>query len=196
MIYLACFDWTREWFPAWIVVIVLAREFLVTGIRGYIESLGLALPADWFGKVKMLLQCIAISVVLGMLRLGVHIAVLGTWRTCSSTARCSTPSARASPTCSRRKRLLTEGRAVNKLKLAIVSCGFLGLSPVSPGTAGTLGGVALAWGLASPAAAYPLCTPARRGALRRRPLARRVVRALRRPARTRASSCSTRSSGT
>jgi phosphatidylglycerophosphatase A len=34
------------------------------------------------------------------------------------------------------------------LRLAIVSCGYLGLSPVVPGTVGTLGGVALAWALA------------------------------------------------
>ena len=73
MIYLTSFDWTRPWFPAWITVIVLAREFLVTGIRGYIESLGLPFPADWFGKVKMLLQCVAISVVLGMFAWGIHI---------------------------------------------------------------------------------------------------------------------------
>lgn len=37
---------------------------------------------------------------------------------------------------------------MNRLKLAFVSCGFLGLSPFAPGTAGTLGGVALAWLLA------------------------------------------------
>jgi phosphatidylglycerophosphatase A len=35
------------------------------------------------------------------------------------------------------------------LRLAIVSCGYLGLSPVVPGTVGTLGGVAIAWALAS-----------------------------------------------
>ena len=34
---------------------------------------------------------------------------------------------------------------MNRLKLAIVSCGFLGCSPFAPGTAGTLGGVAIAW---------------------------------------------------
>jgi len=34
---------------------------------------------------------------------------------------------------------------VNRLRLAIVSCGFLGLSPFAPGTVGTLGGVLLAW---------------------------------------------------
>lgn len=36
---------------------------------------------------------------------------------------------------------------MDKLKLALVSCGFLGCSPFAPGTVGTLGGVALAWGL-------------------------------------------------
>lgn len=36
---------------------------------------------------------------------------------------------------------------MNALKLALVSCGFLGCSPFAPGTAGTLGGVAIAWAL-------------------------------------------------
>lgn len=36
---------------------------------------------------------------------------------------------------------------MNRLKLAIVSCGFLGCAPVAPGTFGTLGGVAIAWAL-------------------------------------------------
>lgn len=66
MVYLSVLDWSRPWFPAWIVVIVLAREFLVTGIRGYVESLGLAFPADWFGKIKMVVQCIAIGIALGI----------------------------------------------------------------------------------------------------------------------------------
>jgi CDP-diacylglycerol--glycerol-3-phosphate 3-phosphatidyltransferase len=66
MVYLAVLEWSRGWFPAWIVVIVVAREFLVTGIRGYVESLGLAFPADWFGKIKMIVQCIAISIAFGV----------------------------------------------------------------------------------------------------------------------------------
>lgn len=66
MVYLSVLDWSRPWFPAWIVVLVLAREFLVTGIRGYVESQGLAFPADWFGKIKMVVQCIAIGIALGI----------------------------------------------------------------------------------------------------------------------------------
>ncbi len=37
---------------------------------------------------------------------------------------------------------------MSRLRLAVVSCGFLGCAPVAPGTFGTLGGVALAWALA------------------------------------------------
>lgn len=36
---------------------------------------------------------------------------------------------------------------MNWLKLGLVSCGYLGCSPVAPGTVGTLGGVAIAWAL-------------------------------------------------
>ncbi len=65
MIFLATMPWSREDFPAWIVVVILAREFLVTGIRGYIESVGKPFPADNFGKAKMVLQCFAIGFALG-----------------------------------------------------------------------------------------------------------------------------------
>lgn len=66
MIFLSSFDWSRPWLPAWITVVVLAREFLVTGIRGYVESLGTSFGADWFGKIKMLVQCFAIGTLIGM----------------------------------------------------------------------------------------------------------------------------------
>lgn len=36
---------------------------------------------------------------------------------------------------------------MNTLRLGIVSFGFLGCSPIAPGTFGTLGGVAIAWAL-------------------------------------------------
>lgn len=66
MMFLAVMPWSRAWFPMWIVVVVLSREFLVTGIRGYVESLGLEFPSDWFGKIKMIVQCVAIGAVLGL----------------------------------------------------------------------------------------------------------------------------------
>ncbi len=44
---------------------------------------------------------------------------------------------------------------MNRLKLALVSFGFLGCSPFAPGTVGTLGGVLVAW-LLSPLPYFPV----------------------------------------
>ena len=41
----------------WMVVVVVVRELLVTGIRGMVEASGKKFGADWFGKLKMGLQC-------------------------------------------------------------------------------------------------------------------------------------------
>lgn len=54
-----------QYFPGWVIVLVLSREFLVTGIRGYMEAEGFEFGADRWGKLKMVFQCIALGVVLG-----------------------------------------------------------------------------------------------------------------------------------
>jgi phosphatidylglycerophosphate synthase len=48
----------------WMVVVILARELLVTGIRGVVESMGVSFGSQWSGKWKMILQSIATPVVL------------------------------------------------------------------------------------------------------------------------------------
>jgi CDP-diacylglycerol--glycerol-3-phosphate 3-phosphatidyltransferase len=48
----------------WMVVVVVGRELLVTGVRGMVEATGKKFGADWFGKLKMGLQC---AVVIGVL---------------------------------------------------------------------------------------------------------------------------------
>ena len=48
----------------WMVVVILAREFLVSTIRGYSESRGIAFQATAYGKIKMLTQSVAICTVL------------------------------------------------------------------------------------------------------------------------------------
>lgn len=50
----------------WYVVVVVAREFLVTAIRGYVEATGQAFGADQLGKWKMVAQCLTVGAVMSM----------------------------------------------------------------------------------------------------------------------------------
>lgn len=45
----------------WMVTVIVCRELLVTGIRGMVEAAGQKFGADWFGKLKMGLQCAALT---------------------------------------------------------------------------------------------------------------------------------------
>lgn len=49
---------------AWMVVVLVAREFIISGIRGYSESQGLKFPATPAGKIKMFIQSLTICTVL------------------------------------------------------------------------------------------------------------------------------------
>ncbi|MHC5211127.1 MAG: CDP-diacylglycerol--glycerol-3-phosphate 3-phosphatidyltransferase [Planctomycetota bacterium] len=62
-IFLASSEWARPLVPVWMVVLIISREFLVTAMRGFIEARGIQFPARWDGKLKMILQCIAIPLV-------------------------------------------------------------------------------------------------------------------------------------
>lgn len=46
--------------PAWLVVVILAREIAVTGLRSVAAGEGLVLPADRLGKYKTLFQLVAL----------------------------------------------------------------------------------------------------------------------------------------
>ena len=50
----------------WMVAVVVVREVLVTGLRGMVEAAGKKFGADWFGKLKTVLQC---AVLIGVLLL-------------------------------------------------------------------------------------------------------------------------------
>jgi CDP-diacylglycerol--glycerol-3-phosphate 3-phosphatidyltransferase len=50
--------------PAWMVVAVLVREFVVHEIRTRAEARGVAFGASAWGKMKMVFQCIAIGALL------------------------------------------------------------------------------------------------------------------------------------
>ena len=47
--------------PAWIPIIIAAREFIVSGIRMLAAGDGKVIAASWYGKVKTVSQMIAIS---------------------------------------------------------------------------------------------------------------------------------------
>ena len=57
--------------PAWPVIIIIAREFIVSGIRMLAANKGVVIAASWFGKAKTATQIIA--VVLFLLKEGVTI---------------------------------------------------------------------------------------------------------------------------
>jgi CDP-diacylglycerol--glycerol-3-phosphate 3-phosphatidyltransferase len=50
----------------WVVALVIIRELLITGLRGMVEATGRKFGADWFGKLKTVLQS---AVLIGALLL-------------------------------------------------------------------------------------------------------------------------------
>ena len=50
--------------PAWMVVVILGREFFVTVLRSIAHARGQALPASALGKVKMVAQVAAILILI------------------------------------------------------------------------------------------------------------------------------------
>jgi CDP-diacylglycerol--glycerol-3-phosphate 3-phosphatidyltransferase len=54
----------RDVLPVWVVLLVVARELIVTALRAAVENDGASFQASFSGKVKMLVQCIAIGAIL------------------------------------------------------------------------------------------------------------------------------------
>lgn len=52
---------------AWMVVLILTRELLVSAIRSHAESHGQEFGASWVGKLKMFVQSATVCVILGQL---------------------------------------------------------------------------------------------------------------------------------
>lgn len=73
LVLLTVFTATRVLLAPWMVVVIVSREFLVTGIRGWMESEGINFQAEKPGKYKMVLQVIAISGLLIVLATGTEV---------------------------------------------------------------------------------------------------------------------------
>jgi CDP-diacylglycerol---glycerol-3-phosphate 3-phosphatidyltransferase len=50
--------------PAWAVVIIIGREFAVTGLRSIAATEGIVIPASKMGKFKMLLQVLTVALLI------------------------------------------------------------------------------------------------------------------------------------
>lgn len=51
----------------WMVTLVVSRELIVTGLRSFFESQSVKFGADMLGKIKMTLQCAALTAILVVL---------------------------------------------------------------------------------------------------------------------------------
>jgi CDP-diacylglycerol---glycerol-3-phosphate 3-phosphatidyltransferase len=69
--------------PAWMVVIIVGREFAVSGLRAIASSEGYVLQASDLGKTKMVLQVAAITVIVleehFLILQGYHAGVILLW---------------------------------------------------------------------------------------------------------------------
>ncbi len=50
--------------PAWMVVVIIGREFAVTGLRQVAQIQGVIIAANRWGKLKTLTQIVAISLLI------------------------------------------------------------------------------------------------------------------------------------
>lgn len=55
---------TVDWVPAWLVVLIIGREFVVSGLRSIASAEGFTIDASELGKIKMIMQVIAISLII------------------------------------------------------------------------------------------------------------------------------------
>ncbi|HSK46761.1 MAG TPA: CDP-alcohol phosphatidyltransferase family protein, partial [Coriobacteriia bacterium] len=46
--------------PAWIALVIISREFIVSGLRMVASAEGTVIAASWYGKVKTVFQIVAI----------------------------------------------------------------------------------------------------------------------------------------
>ncbi len=56
--------------PSWAAVIIIAREFAVSGLRTVAASEGNVIAASWWGKIKTVIQIVAIIVLLLQVNIG------------------------------------------------------------------------------------------------------------------------------
>lgn len=62
--------------PAWMVVVIVGREFAVSGLRSIAATQGFVIAANDWGKAKMVSQVVAVCILIVAIRYG-HLSLLG-----------------------------------------------------------------------------------------------------------------------
>jgi CDP-diacylglycerol--glycerol-3-phosphate 3-phosphatidyltransferase len=67
--------------PAWMVVVIIAREFAVTSLRSFAAAESLVIPAGVSGKIKTIVQIVSIALLIIYDQLGEfrHLAPVSLW---------------------------------------------------------------------------------------------------------------------
>jgi CDP-diacylglycerol--glycerol-3-phosphate 3-phosphatidyltransferase len=67
--------------PSWMVTVIIARELAISGLRSFAAAEQVVIPASWSGKVKTVVQVVAISLLIVYNQLGelAHLAPISLW---------------------------------------------------------------------------------------------------------------------
>lgn len=66
------------WAPAWVVLIIVCRELIITGLRAIAIDEGIVMAADRYGKLKTVLQiCAIIPLILNYPFFGINLHLIG-----------------------------------------------------------------------------------------------------------------------
>ncbi|MDR0876098.1 MAG: CDP-diacylglycerol--glycerol-3-phosphate 3-phosphatidyltransferase [Clostridiales Family XIII bacterium] len=65
--------------PAWVVIVIIAREFLITGLRSVAADQGVVIAAGLSGKIKTVLQMLCVALILLDTAIGNGPATHGLW---------------------------------------------------------------------------------------------------------------------
>jgi len=67
--------------PAWMVVVIIARELSVSSLRSFASAEGLVIPSGLSGKVKTVVQIVAVALLIIYNQLGEfrHLAPISLW---------------------------------------------------------------------------------------------------------------------
>src|SRR3954471_14047324 len=71
----------HELVPAWIVVVIIAREFAVSSLRSFAAAENLVIPSGMSGKIKTIVQIVSISLLIIYQQLGRfrHLGPISLW---------------------------------------------------------------------------------------------------------------------